>query len=280
MTTNQNTLPSPILELNDGNRMPQLGFGVFEVEPQDATDAVVHALHTGYRSVDTAAMYGNEAEVAEAIERRGLERSEVFVTTKLWNDDHGRDRTLRAFEASLQRLSFEWVDLYLIHWPAPAQGKYVETWQAMCELKDQGRARSIGVSNFLPEHIERIVDATGVVPAVNQVELHPRMQQSALRAFHSEHGIVTESWSPLGRGALLEDPVVAGIAEQMGRTPAQVLLRWNVELGCVVIPRSVRPDRIEENAQIFDFELSREQMQAIEELDREERIGPDPAQFG
>lgn len=280
MTTNQNTLQIPTLELNDGNRMPQLGFGVFEVEPQDATDAVLHALHTGYRSVDTAAMYGNEAEVAEAIERSGLERSEVFVTTKLWNDDHGRDRTLHAFEGSLEHLSFEWVDLYLIHWPAPAQGKYVETWQAICELKDQGRARSIGVSNFLPEHIERIVDETGVVPAVNQVELHPRMQQSALRAFHSEHGIVTESWSPLGRGALLEDPVVTHIAEQMGRTPAQVLLRWNVEVGSVVIPRSVRPERIEENAQIFDFELSREQMQAIEELDREERIGPDPASFG
>lgn len=160
MTTNRNTLQAPILELNDGNRIPQLGFGVFEVDPHDTTDAVLHALRTGYRLVDTAAMYGNEAEVAEAIERSGLDRGEVFVTTKLWNDDHGRDRALRAFESSLERLSFEWVDLYLIHWPAPRQGKYVETWQALCEFQEQGRARSIGVSNFLPEHLERIIDAT------------------------------------------------------------------------------------------------------------------------
>lgn len=280
MTTNQNTLQVPSVELNDSNRIPRLGFGVFEVEPQDTTDAVLHALRTGYRLVDTAAMYGNEGEVAEAIERSGLDRSEVFVTTKLWNDDHGRDRTLRAFERSLEQLSFDWVDLYLIHWPAPGQGKYVETWQALCELKDQGRARSIGVSNFLPEHIERIVDATGVAPAVNQVELHPRMQQRALRAFDNEHEIVTEAWSPLGRGALLDDPVVTDIADQTGHTPAQVLLRWSVQLGCVVIPRSVRPARIEENAEIFDFELDRNQMEAIGGLDREARIGPDPARFG
>lgn len=278
MTTNETTMPT--LEFNDGNRIPQLGFGVFQVEPEDTVGAVLHALKTGYRLIDTAAMYGNEAEVAEAITSSGLDRSQVFVTTKLWNDDHGYDRTLRAFERSLERLSFEWVDLYLIHWPAPSQDKYVETWQAMCELKQEGRARSIGVSNFLPEHIERIIDATGVVPAVNQVELHPRLQQRALRSFNDEHGIVTESWSPLGRGALLDDPAINEIAASIDRTPAQVLLRWNVQLGSVVIPRSVKPSRIEENAQLFDFELDSSQMEAIESLDRQQRIGPNPARFG
>jgi 2,5-diketo-D-gluconate reductase A len=276
----QRTAPIPALELNDGNRIPQLGFGVFQVTPRDTSDAVLHALRTGYRLVDTAAMYSNETQVAEGIARSELERSEVFVTTKVWNDDHGRERTLRAFERSLERLSLDSVDLYLIHWPAPAQGKYVETWQAMCELKGEGRARSIGVSNFLPEHIERIVDATGVAPAVNQVELHPRLQQRALRGFHGQHGITTESWSPLGRGALLDDSMIRGIAAEVGHTPAQVLLRWNVQLGCVVIPRSVRPSRIDENARIFDFELDRMQMEAIERLDRQRRIGPDPARFG
>ncbi|MBV8734476.1 MAG: aldo/keto reductase [Solirubrobacterales bacterium] len=279
MTSNRSTLQVPNLECNDGNRIPQLGFGVFEVELRDTTDAVLRALRTGYRLVDTAAMYGNEAEVAEGIARSELGRDEVFVTTKVWNDDHGREETLRAFERSLERLSFEWIDLYLIHWPAPAQGRYVETWQAMCELKEEGRVRSIGVSNFLPEHIERISDATGVVPAVNQVELHPRLQQRELRAFNNEHGIVTESWSPLGRGTVLDDPVVKAIAAEMGRSPAQVLLRWNVQLGCVVIPRSVRAERIEENARIFDFALDPGQMAAIEKLDREQRIGPDPATF-
>jgi diketogulonate reductase-like aldo/keto reductase len=197
----------------------------------------------------------------------------------VWNNDHGRDRTLQAFERSLGRLGFDWVDLYLIHWPAPSQGKYVETWQALCELREQGRARSIGVSNFLVEHLERVIDATGVAPAVNQIELHPRLQQAELRRFHRQHAIVTESWSPLGRGALLDDPVIEDVAAATGRTPAQVLLRWNIQLGCLVIPRSVRPQRIEENAQIFDFELSADQMDAIGRLDRGERIGPDPARF-
>ncbi len=276
----QKTIPIPDLELNDGNSIPQLGFGVFQVDPDETAAAVVQALGTGYRLIDTAAMYGNEEQVAQAIEGSELDRSEVFVTTKVWNDDHGHEATLRAFERSLELLASEWIDLYLIHWPAPSQDKYVESWRAMCELRNEGRARSIGVSNFLPEHIERIADATGVVPAVNQVELHPLMQQAELREFHRELGIVTESWSPLGRGALLDDQVVAEIAAATGRTAAQVLLRWNVQLGCVVIPRSVRSARIEENAQIFDFELSDEQMDAIAGLDRQQRIGPDPAQFG
>jgi 2,5-diketo-D-gluconate reductase A len=280
MTSNQSILEVPSLELNDGNEIPQLGFGVFQVDPEKTTKAVLQALRTGYRLIDTAAMYGNEAEVADAIARSGLERSEVFITTKVWNDDQGRERTMRAFERSLDRLSSDWVDLYLIHWPAPAQDRYVETWQTMCRLREEGRARSIGVSNFLPEHIERIVEATGVAPAVNQVELHPWLQQRELRGFHTQHQIVTESWSPLGRGALLDDQAVRDVAAQTGRTPAQVLLRWNVQLGCVVIPRSVRPARIEENAQIFDFELDQDQMEAITRLDREQRIGPDPARFG
>jgi diketogulonate reductase-like aldo/keto reductase len=277
MTTNETTTPT--LELNDGHRIPQLGFGVFEVDREDTKEAALHALKTGYRLIDTAAAYGNEAEVAEAIAASGLERNQVFVTTKVWNNDHGRDRTLQAFERSLGRLGFDWVDLYLIHWPAPSQGKYVETWQALCELREQGRARSIGVSNFLVEHLERVIDATGVAPAVNQIELHPRLQQAELRRFHRQHAIVTESWSPLGRGALLDDPVIEDVAAATGRTPAQVLLRWNIQLGCLVIPRSVRPQRIEENAQIFDFELSADQMDAIGRLDRGERIGPDPARF-
>lgn len=280
MTSNQKILEVPSLELNDGNEIPQLGFGVFQVDPEKTTEAVLQALRTGYRLIDTAAIYGNEAEVADAIARSGLERSEVFITTKVWNDDQGRERTMRAFGRSLDRLSSDWVDLYLIHWPAPAQDRYVETWQTMCRLREEGRARSIGVSNFLPEHIERIVEATGVAPAVNQVELHPWLQQRELRGFHTQHQIVTESWSPLGRGALLDDQAVRDVAAQTGRTPAQVLLRWNVQLGCVVIPRSVRPARIEENAQIFDFELDQDQMEAITRLDREQRIGPDPARFG
>jgi 2,5-diketo-D-gluconate reductase A len=278
MTTNETTIP--LLDLNDGNRIPQLGFGVFEVDPEDTKESVAQALRTGYRMIDTAAAYGNEREVAEGIAASDLDRAQVFLTTKVWNDDHGRDRTLRAFEGSLERLGFDSVDLYLIHWPAPSQGKYVETWETLCELKQQGRARSIGVSNFLPEHIDRIVEATGVRPAVNQVELHPRLQQPELREYHRQHGIVTESWSPLGRGALLNDSVIEEIAVATGRTPAQVLLRWNVQLGCIVIPRSVKPQRIEENAQIFDFELDQQQMQTIAALDRGERIGPDPARFG
>jgi 2,5-diketo-D-gluconate reductase A len=278
MTTEQSTIP--MLELNDGNRIPQLGFGVFEVDPQDTKDSVAHALRAGYRMIDTAAAYGNEREVSEGIAASDLDPAQVFVTTKVWNNDQGRERTLRAFERSLEQLGLQSVDLYLIHWPAPAQGKFVETWETLCEFKRQGRARSIGVSNFLPEHIDRIVEATGVRPAVNQVELHPLLQQPELREYHREHRIVTESWSPLGRGALLNEPAIEEIAAATGRTPAQVLLRWNVQLGCIVIPRSVRPRRIEENAQIFDFELDQQQMQAIAALDRGERIGPDPARFG
>jgi diketogulonate reductase-like aldo/keto reductase len=270
---------TPKITLNDSHTIPQLGFGVFQVAPEETVDAVMHALRTGYRHIDTAALYGNEAEVAEAIARAGVERSDVFVTTKVWNDDQGRERTRRAFEHSLEQLGFDYVELYLIHWPAPAQNQYVETWETLIELRDEARARSIGVSNFQIDHLERIIDATGVVPALNQVELHPRLQLKELRSFHRQHGIATEAWSPLGRGRILDDPVIVEIASSIGRTPAQVVLRWHVQIGNIVIPRSVNPARIEENFQIFDFELGDDVLGAIDELDAGQRIGPDPATF-
>jgi len=269
----------PNLPMNDGHEIPQLGFGVFQVPREETVGAVLHALKTGYRSIDTAAMYGNESEVAEAIARSELDSSEVFVTTKLWNSDQGRDRALRSFEGSLSRLGFDYVDLYLIHWPAPSLGLYVETWEAFTELQRDGRVRSIGVSNFTIEHLERIIDDSGVVPAANQIELHPQLQQVELRRFHSEHGIVTEAWSPLARGQMLRERVFEEIARRRERTPAQVILRWNVQLGNVVIPRSVNPSRIEENFNLFDFSLSDEEMETINGLDQSARIGPDPRTF-
>jgi 2,5-diketo-D-gluconate reductase A len=269
----------PQLDLIDGNHIPQLGFGVFLVPPEETSEAVQHALRTGYRAIDTAAMYRNEDGVADAIARSSLERGELFVTTKVWNNDHGHDRALRAFERSLERLRSDYVDLYLIHWPAPSQGLYVETWQGLTEIQADGRARSIGVSNFQVDHLQRIIEETGVVPAVNQIELHPRLQQAELRSFHAEHEIVTEDWSPLGRGRTLDEPVIRQIAASVERTPAQVVLRWHVQLGNVVIPKSVTPARIEENFQIFDFELDEDQMDAIAGLDAGGRIGPDPATF-
>lgn len=280
MTIDEKTAPVPSLKLNDGRAIPQLGFGVFLVPPEDTVEVVTHALGTGYRSIDTAAAYDNEAEVGEAIRASDLDREDVFVTTKVWNDDHGHERARQAFRRSLERLGFDYVDLYLIHWPNPGRGRYVETWEALCELRDSGHARSIGVSNFMVDHLERIIDATGVVPAVNQIELHPRLQQRELREFHRRHGIATEAWSPLGRGRILTDPTVTEIASAHGHTPAQVVLRWHLQLGNVVIPKSVTPERIGENFELFDFELSDREMSAIDELDAGERIGPDPEQFG
>ena len=260
--------------------MPQVGFGVFQIDIEETPDAVEHALRTGYRSIDTAAAYENEAGVADGIERSGIARDTVFLTTKLWNNGHGREKAKRAFERSLERLRCDYVDLYLIHWPVPARDLYVETWQALVKFAQEGRARSIGVSNFQIDHLERVIDATGVTPAINQVELHPMFQQEELRRFHAEHDIATEAWSPLGQGAVLDDEVVGRIADEHGRTPAQIVLRWHLQLGNVVIPKSVTPSRIEENFDLFDFELDQEQMQAVEELDRGQRIGPDPDTFG
>jgi 2,5-diketo-D-gluconate reductase A len=276
---NQCVSDQPRLQMNDGREIPQLGFGVFQVPPEDTADAVSHALQTGYRHVDTAAAYQNEEGVGEAVRQSGLPRDDVFVTTKVWNSSQGRERSARSFEKSLGRLGLDEVDLILIHWPAPSQDLYLETWETFIELRDSGRARSIGVSNFNVEHLERIIDATGVVPAVNQIELHPRFPQAELRAFHAERGILTEAWSPLAQAAVLDDPQIGEVAQRFDRTPAQVILRWHLQLGNVVIPKSVTPGRIEENFQVFDFELTDDDMRAIESLDTGQRIGPDPLVF-
>jgi len=256
----------PMLTLNDGRAMPQLGFGVWRVSETDAAAVVGTALADGYRLLDTAAAYGNEEGVGAALAASGLPRDAVFVTTKLWNGDQGYDSAMRACEASLRRLGLDAVDLYLIHWPCPAKGLYVETWKALVRLREEGRVRSIGVSNFTPETLERIADATGVVPSVNQIELHPRFQQRAMRALHQRLGIVTQSWSPLGRGHLDASPVLAEIAAAHGRSWAQVVIRWHLQSGLGVIPKSATPARIAANRDVFDFALSDAEMAAIGEL--------------
>jgi 2,5-diketo-D-gluconate reductase A len=269
----------PAIALNDGVAIPQLGFGVFQVPPDDTERAVSEALEAGYRHIDTAAAYRNEAGVGKAIAASGLPRDELFITTKLWNSEQGHDSAIQAFAASAERLALDVVDLYLIHWPVPMADKYVETWQAFAELQANGRVRSIGVSNFQEEHLRRVIDEVGVTPSVNQIELHPYLQQPGLRALHEDLGIVTEAWSPIAQGKVLDDPVLVRIADEVGRTPAQVTLRWHVQLGNVVIPKSVTPERIRENLALFDFELSPEQMDAIGALNRDERTGPDPDRF-
>ncbi|WP_431038090.1 aldo/keto reductase [Streptomyces sp. P6-2-1] len=267
----------PPIVLNNGVEMPQLGFGVWQVPDEEATTAVGHALDAGYRSIDTAAIYGNERGTGKAIAASGLARDELFVTTKLWNEEQGYDSTLRAFDASLDKLGLDYVDLYLIHWPCPAKDRYVDTWRAFEKLLADGRTRAIGVSNFTPAHLKRLVEETSVIPAVNQIELHPHLQQSEARAFHAEQGIATEAWSPLGQGkGLLEVPALVAIAQKHGRTPAQIVLRWHVQLGNVVIPKSVTPSRITENIDVFSFELDEEDMAAIRALNEEHRLGGHP----
>jgi diketogulonate reductase-like aldo/keto reductase len=266
------------VKLNNGVTMPQLGFGVWQVPDAEATPAVAEALKAGYRSIDTAAAYGNEAGTGAAIAQSGLSRDDVFVTTKLWNDDHGYDATKRAFDESLRKLGLDVLDLYLIHWPTPARDNYVDTWKAFVELQKEGRVRAIGVSNFQPEHLRRLIDETGVVPAVNQIELHPYFQQDDLRAFNAEHGIQTEAWSPLGQGGeLLSDPVVQKIALAHGKSPAQIVLRWHLQIGNIVIPKSVTPSRIKENIDVFGFTLDTEDLAAISALNEDRRLGSDPA---
>ena len=269
----------PTIPLRGDIEIPQLGFGVFQVPPDETTEATTRALLAGYRHIDTAAAYRNEAAVGQAIHAAGLERDDVFVTTKCFNDDHGFDQSQRALRDSLDRLEMDHVDLYLIHWPVPSQDRYVETWQGLIELQKQGLTRAIGVSNFQPAHLVRIIDETGVTPAVNQIELHPRLQQHGLRREHADRGIVTEAWSPLAKGHVLDDPTIVEIAEAHDRTPAQVVIRWHLQLGNVVIPKSVTPERIEENFAVFDFHLSEAEMDAIESLDVGERTGPDPDTF-
>jgi 2,5-diketo-D-gluconate reductase A len=270
----------PKISLRDSDAIPQLGFGVFLIPRRETEEVVAQALSVGYRHIDTAALYGNEAEVGQAIHASGLERSEVFVTTKCFNEDHGYEQAKRALSASLKRLEMDYVDLYLIHWPVPARDKYVETWKAFIDARAEGLVRSIGVSNFQPAHLERIVRETGETPAVNQIELHPYLQQHGLRREHEELGIVTEAWSPLARGRVVDDPAIVAIAQAHSKTPGQVAIRWHLQLGNVVIPKSVTPQRIEQNFDVFDFELSAAEMQAIAELDAGERTGPDPDTFG
>ena len=269
----------PQLALADGVEIPQLGFGVFQVPPPETTEVVARAFAAGYRHIDTAAAYQNEAEVGQAFRASGLDRDDVFITTKCFNDDHGYEEAKHAFKDSLDRLELDYVDLYLIHWPVPSNDKYVDTWRTFIELQGEGLVRSIGVSNFQPAHLRRLVDETGVTPVVNQVELHPYLQQAGLRREHADLGIVTEAWSPLAQGKVLDDPVIAGIAEAHARTPGQVVIRWHLQLGNVTIPKSVTPERIEENLAVFDFELDEEQMGELEELDSGERTGPDPDTF-
>jgi 2,5-diketo-D-gluconate reductase A len=271
--------PVPEVPIAPDEQVPQLGFGVFQVPPKETEVAVAEALSAGYRHIDTAAAYRNEGGVGQALRASGIDRDELFVTTKCWNDDQGYEQAKRACRASLERLELSHLDLYLIHWPVPAHDRYVETWKAFVELQQEGLVRSIGVSNFEPEHLERVIAETGVTPAINQVELHPHFQQVGLRREHERLGVLTEAWSPLGQGLELDDPAIVEVAQAHGKTPAQTIIRWHLQLGNVVIPKSVTPERIRENFEVLDFELSGEQMDAIAALDAGTRIGPDPETF-
>ncbi|HEV7616221.1 MAG TPA: aldo/keto reductase [Solirubrobacterales bacterium] len=274
-----NATSIPAVALHDGREIPQLGFGVFQVPPEDTQETVEEALASGYRHVDTAGAYRNEEGVGAAIAASGLGREEVFVTTKLWNSEQGYNSTLRAFEKSLQRLGMDRVDLYLIHWPMPTEDHYVDTWRAFERIQEDGGARSIGVSNFRVADLERLKQEAEYLPTVNQIELHPRLQQTELRAWHADHDIATEAWSPLAQGELLNEETLVTIAAHHEKTVAQVILRWHLQLGNVVIPKSVTPARIRENIDVFEFELSEDDMATIARLESGERIGPDPATF-
>lgn len=274
-----NATSIPAVALHDGVEIPQLGFGVFQVPPEDTQTAVEVALATGYRHIDTAAAYRNEAGVGAAIAAAGLARDEIFVTTKLWNAEQGFDSTLRACEQSLERLGMDQVDLYLIHWPVPTEDRFLDTWRAFERISEEGKSRSIGVSNFRVEDLERLEREAEMQPTVNQIELHPELQQAELRAWHADHEIATEAWSPLAQGALLDDETIATIAAHHAKTPAQTILRWHLQIGNLVIPKSVTPERVRENFDLFDFELSEDDLGAIARLDAGNRTGPDPATF-
>ncbi len=269
----------PSIALNNGTQIPQLGFGVFQIEPAETVEAVTSALKVGYRHIDTAQMYGNEKEVGQAIARSDLDPSDVFVTSKLNNNQLGYDAALAAFDQTLTDLGLDRIDLFLIHWPLPTVRNFVETWTAFEKIYADGRARSIGVSNFQPHHIRRLHEETTVPPAVNQIEVHPYLTQETLRAFDAEHGIATEAWSPIAQGKVLDDPVITSIAQAHGKTPAQVVLRWHVQHGSIVFPKSTNPERMKENFEIFDFELPESDMASISSLNKDERTGPDPDTF-
>ncbi|MEU3245673.1 MULTISPECIES: aldo/keto reductase [unclassified Streptomyces] len=269
----------PALTLNNAVRIPQLGFGTFQIPPGETRDTTLAALEAGYRHIDTAEMYGNEKEVGQAVRDSGLDRDEVFVTSKLNNGAHAYDDALQAFDRTMEDLGLDRLDLFLIHWPLPGRGDFVETWKAMEEIYRSGRTKAIGVSNFQPHHLRRLLEESEVVPAVNQVEVHPYLTQGDVRAFGAEHDIATEAWSPIAQGKVLDDPTINRIAERVGRTAAQVTLRWHIQRGDIVFPKSVTPKRIAENLDLFDFELAEGDMREISALNRDERTGPDPDRF-
>jgi len=270
----------PDVTLHNGVQIPQLGFGVFQVPPDETAQVVRTALEAGYRSIDTARAYGNEAGVGEAVRSSGIPREELFLATKLWNTHQGYDAALQAFDKSLSDLGVDYLDLYLIHWPVPSADQYVETWTAFEKLAADGRVRAVGVSNFTEVHLQRLLDETGTVPVLNQVELHPNFPQAALRAFHARHGIVTEAWSPLAQGGLLQEKSLVALGEKYGKAPAQVILRWHLQLGNIVIPKSVTPERIRSNIDVFDFELTDDDIATIDGMaGGGGRIGPDPETF-
>ena len=269
-------LTVPDVRLNNGVEIPQLGFGVFQIKPEDTVEAVTTALEVGYRHIDTAEMYRNEKEVGEAIAKSGIDPSEIFVTSKLNNNKHDVDDALAAFDQTLADLRLDRIDLFLIHWPLPKVGDFVQTWKALERVYSEGRARSIGVSNFQPHHLRRLHQETTVIPAVNQIELHPYLTQDELRAFDAEHGIATEAWSPIARGGVLEDATITDLANRYGKTSAQVVLRWHIQLGNIVFPKSVKQERMRENFEIFDFELTDTDMALISALNKDERTGPNP----
>jgi 2,5-diketo-D-gluconate reductase A len=272
-------MTQPRLPLNDGRSIPQLGFGLWQVPAEATAETTATALRMGYRLVDGAAIYGNETGQGEGIRRSGLPREDIFVTTKIWNSDQGFDNALRAADAGIKRLAVDQVDLLLIHWPCPAQDLYLETWRALIRLRDEGKALSIGVSNFQEPHLERIIGETGVTPVLNQVEINPRLQQPGLRAFHAQHGIITQSWTPLGQGRSFNAAPVQAAVRRTGKTPAQVILRWHLQIGASVIPRSTRAQGLSENLDLFDFSLTNDEMAALATLDEGSRCGPDPARF-
>lgn len=269
----------PDVVLNDGNKMPRMGMGFWRVDDRDVPRVLRDAVAAGYRSLDTAAFYGNEAGLGQGVAVAGVEREELFITSKLWNDDHGYDKALHAFDNGMERLGLEYIDLYLIHWPVPSRDKYVDTWKALIKLREEGRVRSIGVSNFLEHHLKRLIDATGVVPAVNQMEYHPYFKRPELLGFCRDAGIVSEAWAPLGRGEAMDEPAIVSLAGKYGKTPAQIILRWLLDNGLSVIPKTVTPARMRENIAVFDFHLEESEVATLNALQNSNRIGGDPDTF-